>query len=197
MHTNNSKSKINRFIVKGAWDLTYIHSCIAVNTHWQMCKICIHTSTLTYFLGLTYCNQPISSANSIIQHYLGSNGSRGHPGSLRIIRVQWPGISLGARRCLVLPQPIERFLSPLNCGCSHRLLILPCFGPILKRWVELINREVAGRISTRDLSTIQQFEALHLSAERGGLCRWPGAWTSESAWVYVGRDRFDPLNVFT
>lgn len=55
--------------------------------------------------------------------------------------------------------------------------------------------EVAGRISTRDLSTIQQFEALHLSAERGGafmggLCLI--AWRSVRAWVYVG----ESLNVF-
>lgn len=32
-----------------------------------------------------------------------------------------------------------------------------------------INKQrVTGRFSTRDLSTIQQFEALHLRAERGG-----------------------------
>lgn len=30
-------------------------------------------------------------------------------------------------------------------------------------------QEVGGNISTHDLSTIQQFDALHLSAERGGL----------------------------
>lgn len=32
--------------------------------------------------------------------------------------------------------------------------------------------DVAGRIRMRDLSTIQQFEALHLNAERGGLYGW-------------------------
>lgn len=33
---------------------------------------------------------------------------------------------------------------------------------------EINKQEVAGRVSAIDLSTIQQFEALHLSAERGG-----------------------------
>lgn len=55
-----------------------------------------------------------------------------------------------------------------------------------------MNREEAGRISSRDLSTIQQFEALHLSAERGGVV----SWASEGAWVYVGRGSSGPLSVF-
>lgn len=56
---------------------------------------------------------------------------------------------------------------------------------------QINKQEGAGRISTTDLSTIQQFEALHLSAERGGLYGWIGHECLEDrAWVYVGRGFF-------
>lgn len=48
---------------------------------------------------------------------------------------------------------------------------------------QIIKQEVAGTICTRDLSTIQQFDALHLSAERGP------SWV-DYVWVYVGRGLF-------
>lgn len=44
-------------------------------------------------------------------------------------------------------------------------------------------QEVAGRISTRDLSTIQQFEALHLSARTGGLYGWFGVGVRGCMWA--------------
>lgn len=55
----------------------------------------------------------------------------------------------------------------------------------------IIKQEVGGRVKIKDLSTIQQFEALHLSAERESLYGWIVSGCSEECgWVCVGRGHF-------
>ena len=62
--------------------------------------------------------------------------------------------------------------------------------------VSQINKQ-EGAGGMTDLSTIQQFEALHLNAERGGLYGWiVHKCLEDCVWVYVGRGFFQHLNVF-
>lgn len=163
----------------------YIH-CIAVHTF-------LHTTSL--FLWLS--SNIFSLLVSILQCYLSSHGSRVHPGSLCFIRVWWPDVSLGAWWRLILPQSIERLLSSLNCSCSHRLLILTCFGPILKGWVKLINRKEPVGLARQTCPLSSSLKPF-IWVQREGACTGGlglSVWKIVRGCTWEG-DFFQHLNVF-
>ena len=71
---------------------------------------------------------------TLCRRYLGGHVCLMHPGPLSVrVEVGAGTVPLVAWRRLLLPQPIKGLLSPLDCCHGNRLLVLTCFGPILKR----------------------------------------------------------------